>query len=467
MNDASQHQRFRVPCKGDKATIVGLASAAQHNGKSGTVLKYMQERSRYKVRLVSEDGTNALVSVKGSNFLLQDERKQPIDCQVSMHILVPCHLNDVRRVYQFLECAKSLAHQDCHCRVFISISGKQKFQEAAMEIIRQIVAKPSPLNRNFVWYAVTNEGCQAKAQFEHLKDLLDLSESIDPHAWLLFLDNDDMYLPERTGFFQRTAIERHSDPSFEAFYSGGKLLIDSKKTGEDVIALEKILTCDKSLDGLVQVAGTLEENSILDVIEYFDFCVRSCFLRKFFDLTPSEMLCNSYCDVRFMVSISRVCTLAVRHSELEWLLMHYRVRHDDRYQAFLEEEGDEDKDEEKRYSNAMMRLNISEADEELSSESGASAYRIAVWRKEMEERVIQFVARDEENLESAKVCLVRRMNNNLGNEIGARLWDQVVTKFSSYFSDELAARNKQWCKDGKAPYVVFSEETDGPAENYY
>ena len=70
-----------MPCKGDKATIVGLASAAQHNGKSGTVLKYMQERSRYKVRLVSEDGTNALVSVKGSNFSLQDERKQPIDCR--------------------------------------------------------------------------------------------------------------------------------------------------------------------------------------------------------------------------------------------------------------------------------------------------------------------------------------------------------------------------------------------------
>ena len=68
-------------------------------------------------------------------------------------------------------------------------------------------------------------------------------------------------------------------------------------------------------------------------------------------------------------------------------------------------EGDEDKDEEKRYSNAMMRLNISEADEELSSETGVSAYRIAVWRKEMEERVIQFVARDEENLESAKDCV--------------------------------------------------------------
>jgi hypothetical protein len=34
-----------------------------------------------------------------------------------------------------------------------------------------------------------------------LKGLLDLSESIEPHAWLLFLDNDDLYLPERVGFF--------------------------------------------------------------------------------------------------------------------------------------------------------------------------------------------------------------------------------------------------------------------------
>lgn len=59
------------------------------------------------------------------------------------------------------------------------------------------------------------------------------------------------------------------------------------------------------------------------------------------------------------------------------------------------------------------------------------------------------------------------MNIDFGNEIGARLWDQTVAKFLSCFSDELAERNKRWCKDGKAPYVVFSEEMDGPAENYY
>jgi hypothetical protein len=34
------------------------------------------------------------------------------------------------------------------------------------------------------------------------------------------------------------------------------------------------------------------------------------------------------------------------------------------------------------------------------------------------------------------------MNNDVGNKIGARLWDQTVAKFLSYFSDELAERNK-------------------------
>lgn len=38
----------------------------------------------------------------------------------------------------------------------------------------------------------------------------------------------------------------------------------------------------------------------------------------------------------------------------------------------------------------MMHLNVSEAGEDLSSETGVSAYRIAVWWKDMEERVVQF-----------------------------------------------------------------------------
>jgi hypothetical protein len=54
-----------------------------------------------------------------------------------------------------------------------------------------------------------------------------------------------------------------------------------------------------------------------------------------------------------------------------------------------------------------------------------SAYRIAVWQKDMEEQVVQFVTCDEENLESAKDCclVLHPMNNDVGNKIGARLWD--------------------------------------------
>lgn len=114
--------------------------------------------------------------------------------------------------------------------------------------------------------------------------------------------------------------------------------------------------------------------------------------------------------------------MAVQHSELEWLLMHYRVRHYDCCQALLLEKEEEGK----KYSNAMMHLNVSEAGEFLlSSETDVSAYRIAVWQKDMEEQVVQFVTCDEENLESAKDCclVLHPMNNDVGNKIGARLWD--------------------------------------------
>ena len=47
------------------------------------------------------------------------------DEAAAMHVLVPCHINDERRLAQFLQCAKSLAYQDSACRVFVGISGEE------------------------------------------------------------------------------------------------------------------------------------------------------------------------------------------------------------------------------------------------------------------------------------------------------------------------------------------------------
>jgi hypothetical protein len=61
----------------------------------------------------------------------------------------------------------------------------------------------------------------------------------------------------------------------------------------------------------------------------------------------------------------------------------------------------------------MMHLNVSEAGKFLlSSETDVSAYRIAVWQKDMEEQVVQFVTCDEENLESAKDCCLVATTSN-------------------------------------------------------
>jgi hypothetical protein len=97
---------FRVPSIGDKVVVEGLVSASKHNGKSGTVVGYLLDNNRYKLKLKLSDDDDGGVSsrvqvkflaVKRTNMRLADEVGGR-DEAPAMHVLDPCHLNDERRL---------------------------------------------------------------------------------------------------------------------------------------------------------------------------------------------------------------------------------------------------------------------------------------------------------------------------------------------------------------------------------
>jgi hypothetical protein len=115
----------------------------------------------------------------------------------------------------------------------------------------------------------------------------------------------------------------------------------------------------------------------------------------------------------------------------------------------------------------MMSVVVSEEDRKLAEQSGLAAIQIAWCRKDAEEAVIGLIARDEPNLEYKRSQTVPRMDRDFGHTIGTIIWEQTCNAMSSYFSKDLEERNKAWCIEGEAPYVLFSEMGDGTTEAIY
>lgn len=458
---------FRIPRRGDKCTVNGLATAAKYNGTSGIVVKYLPKQERYQIQLhIESEGGGAekkLLAVKRANIVLREDPQNFGGSAISIHVLVPCHFTDDRRLRQFAQCVESLCQQtDKKYRAFFSISGTDTRRSDAvilLGIFNQATIERSGMRMD--WYITIEQEREKKSQFEHYKDLLAISRSVDDSAWLMFLDNDDMYHPERVKHFKGVVASKGSShEDFDVFWSGGKLLMDSGKLGDAYISLKSIMEGKETLDPYLRVAATMEDNSVLDTGEYFDFCCRTPILTKFFDLTPEVVLKNPFCDVRLMFTFSRICDGARRHRDHEWLMMHYRVRLSDRHQAFVDRDTD-------RHSNAMAAVDVSDADRELADETGIEALVVATCRKDVEEQVIPWIARDEPNLMEWKKRLTTRMDRDFGHDLGTRLWEETFATYSAHFSDEMAEENRRWCMEGKVPYVVFTEEGDGSMGNIY
>mmetsp|Transcript_24665 Transcript_24665/g.53212 ORF Transcript_24665/g.53212 Transcript_24665/m.53212 type:complete len:344 (+) Transcript_24665:278-1309(+) len=289
-----------------------------------------------------------------------------------------------------------------------------------------------------------------KSQFQRYKSILNVSVMMKPNAWLMFLDNDDLYHPFRVKFFQDIiAKRRHEENEVEnTFYCGGKLLIDvvkaNAKFGDDIIKYDMFVSHDDELNGIVDVAASAKENEEKDVLEYFDHCVKTEILQRFIDVTPDEILSHQLCDVRFAASLSRPRTKCYEHPRQEWLLMHYRVRGYDRHQRYLDLDL-------ATFTNAMLKIEISEDDRHLEHVTGLKDAKIAFLRRDIEECAIQAVHRDDENVLFMRNRRVPYMDKTYENDIGTLLWDQVMLKLESYYAEEQATKSRDWWIECRIP----------------
>lgn len=192
--------------------------------------------------------------------------------------------------------------------------------------------------------------------------------------------------------------------------------------------------------------------------EYFDYGVKYSFLKRFFELTPTELLESKYCDVRLQLCIQRDNLLTLVNPG--WLMIHYRLPLNAKAKAF-------------RASNAGLGNNHSSAlsqratkdDEDIAASlgvGGIDALKIAWDRERIEEQVIGYVARDQRNLEATRNEMVGVLQRELcNNEVPGKLWQQCVEKFESCFSPTLREANTKWCMEGNVPYSVSMTGLDG------
>jgi hypothetical protein len=114
-----------------------------------------------------------------------------------------------------MQSLKSVGKQDNNdMNVFIGMSTPHSAFCSNSEYLIRVLNQKRPGPQ----YHVLNDGSKQKSQFEHLRDLLALSDSVNKQAWLMFLDNDGMMHPARVRVFRKEAARVHTlDPNRIAF----------------------------------------------------------------------------------------------------------------------------------------------------------------------------------------------------------------------------------------------------------
>lgn len=148
----------------------------------------------------------------------------------------------------------------------------------------------SGLKQHVNWF-VLDDDVEERAQFEHYRHLLEKSILVDPDAWLMFLDNDDMFHPEQVSSFKGfIGSPQMVEYKCQVFKCPGKLLLNSDEVGLDCIPFDQIMAGGKTLQELIMPGandGTVVDN------EYFDYGVHTSVLKRFMELTPTGILSHA------------------------------------------------------------------------------------------------------------------------------------------------------------------------------
>ena len=434
---------------GDRVRLAGL-TAAGLNGKLGTMVAYHRDKQRYEIEV---DGAPGSKAVKECNLEMLPPSPQG-SATPRVHILVPCHIASPRRLVTFMRCAKSVAHQTVggFC-VFVGLSGPEEHRENATSYLTLLASK-CPHSR---WY-LQDDAVEVRAQFEHLRHLLALSDQERAEVWLMFVDNDDMMHPRRVEVFKEI-IQDPTRPE-GPFNVPCKLLLDDTLSPDEG-TIDRLIShsqdffkwrSDEVLRRKLSVAGA--ENVVaLDAEEYFDWCVPASILRNFMELTPLEITGSPWCDLRFMAALEHLCVLEPMDVNLPWLLAHYKTPLDAKKTAFDNAgrlQGLHTPDQ------ASMMVHPTAHDAELAATYGSlQPGQVAMLRGRIESQVIQFCVWCPEKAASVRRKAVGELDAVHPKGLGDELWECATATFEGAFSRAQNERNKAWW-----------QEAQGALENY-
>lgn len=360
----------------------------------------------------------------------------------TIHVLIPSHVESDRRLFSFHCCVESVSHQTfSQYKVFVSLSGTDHFRKASMDFLKSL--HPHQWN-------VQDTGLQRLPQMEHLRRLVKESSARDPHAYLMFLDNDDMFHPLRL-------------EAFDSAYSALNILdmplsIPCKLLlSEHLGAKEGRLECfirnahdfdkwkrDPKLRKKVQWAPSSQCEQ-MDCTEYFDFMVPTAVMTKFFRENPIGITSHRFCDLRLHALLSSMFSFEVEDTPVyPWLLLHYKITEDMKKRTF-DKHGRANHTSHSIDQVSFSGINPTARDVVLANKFRTlSPGQVSMCRGHLESIVISYIGWDHRSLADARREKVKELNSYYGRGFGNEMWAQAQADISKLLGDTILTIIWRW-----------------------
>eukprot|EP00554_Chaetoceros_debilis_P013149 CAMPEP_0194127510 /NCGR_PEP_ID=MMETSP0150-20130528/60559_1 /TAXON_ID=122233 /ORGANISM="Chaetoceros debilis, Strain MM31A-1" /LENGTH=420 /DNA_ID=CAMNT_0038821435 /DNA_START=107 /DNA_END=1366 /DNA_ORIENTATION=- len=406
-----------LPRLGDKVAIHDLddaSPASPLNGETGIVKNFFLDKgSRYEIQMrrtnTSKNGNKEII--RASNLLVEEDSDKVNDNdnddssgednnRSGVHILIPCHVDSEQIAVLFLRCIQSVADQQVNSefRVFVGLSGPQKHRDSCLNIISAISSQQT----NSRWY-VEDTGEETRAEFEHLRHLVDLSTSVDAEAQLLLMNNVALMHPLRTIVFVE-GKKNLGIPKECPFPLSCKLLLGGNITAEEG-QMGRLITeskdfnfwqVDPSLkDKIEWVSNSRSKNMEAD--EYFDYLIPTSVMMKFFRLNPKGVTSSKFCGLRLLAILQKIAPVdAVDMPIYPWLLAQYKIGTKRKLEEILTASSDDND------NNDDAATSHSDSDKELAERHSLSPIQLVQCREHLESILIGYYQWNEEELLHAR-----------------------------------------------------------------
>jgi len=281
----------------------------------------------------------------------------------------------------------------------------------------------------------------AVPQMEHLRNLVKKSGEKDNNAYLMFLDNDDMFHPMRLVAFEEGMRNLQLPPGTPLPLSCKLLLNENMGPHEgrltDLCNPSDYFLWQKnpSLRQKVQWVRTSQVDD-MDCEEYMDFMVPTSVMKKFFHLTPVGITSHKFCDLRLLAILKRLSPFEIGDiPNYPWLLAHYKTSMDTKWRNFDSHGKGQALGAHSRDQASVGIMEPTAQDVALSKRyRNLSPGQVAMCRGHLESLVVQYIGWDDEMLAGAKRAKIEELNRLHGPGLAADLWKEIVEKLASLFS---------------------------------